>query len=99
MKVGVITTANDKGQVVIPKYMREKLGINKKVPLNFVLRGEGIYIYPVDEVLVSSKNSSSSYLEMLKLTQGGWSSENWESIRKSRERIEKKASEQRRKRW
>ncbi|MBL7078284.1 AbrB/MazE/SpoVT family DNA-binding domain-containing protein [Candidatus Shapirobacteria bacterium] len=99
MKIGVISKTNEKGQVVIPKYMRRQLGITNEISLNFILRGEGIYIYPVEEVLTPAQADNASYLEILKFTQGSWAKENWEGLRKKRKKIEKEASEKRKRKW
>ena len=98
MKVGIITKPNDKGQIVIPKEIRDFLMINPNDPLNLMVRGGGIYIYPVDEV-VTKNESESSYLNVLQKTQGRWDKENWTALRKKREKIETDASKRRRKSW
>jgi len=99
MKIGVISKTNEKGQVVIPQFMRKQLGITSEMPLNFILRGEGIYIYPVEEVITPTQSSNASYLEILKFTQGSWARENWGALRRKRKKIEKSASEKRKKKW
>ncbi len=99
MKVGAIVKTNEKGQVVIPQAMRKQLGITSKIPLNFVLRGEGIYIYPVEEVITLAQSSNASYLEILKFTQGSWEKEGWEDLRKRRKKAEIKASKKRKEKW
>lgn len=98
MKVGTITRPNQKGQIVIPKEMREVLGIDSSVSLNLVLRGCGIYIYPVEE-LVARGDKESSYLEILQKTQGAWAKEDWSSLRKERRKIELTASKRRKQAW
>lgn len=98
MKVGVITKPNQKGQIVIPKKMREVLGINDNVALNLILRGNGIYIYPVEEVVAKGERES-SYLEILQKTQGTWRKEDWGTVRKKRRKIELTASKKRKQAW
>lgn len=98
MKVGTITRSNQKGQVVIPKQMREALGIDSSVFLNLVLRGSGIYIYPVEEVVARGEKES-SYLEILQKTQGAWAREDWDSLRKKRRKTELVASKKRKQAW
>lgn len=98
MKVGTITTPNIKGQIVIPKEVRDALKIGVNVPLNLVVRGGGIYLYPVEEV-VSKVESESSYLEILKKTQGSWSGDDWEKTERKRKRIELQESKKRKKQW
>jgi len=98
MKVGAITTPNQKGQIVIPKKMRESLGITPNVSLNLMLRGNGLYIQPIKEVLVESEDED-SYQELLKKTQGKWKDEDWQDLRKKRKKIELKASKKRKEKW
>lgn len=97
MKVGVITTINEKGQIVIPKQIRESLGVDTSLALNVILRGGGIYIYPIEEVITKIERDS-IYLKILIKTQGAWAEENWGSLRKKRKKIELAAS-RRRKIW
>lgn len=98
MKVGIITTPNQKGQIVIPKEFREQLGIENGVALNLILRGNCLYLYPVDEV-ITKVETESSYFEILKRTQGAWLKENLAFLRKKRKKIELKASLKRKKAW
>lgn len=71
MNVGVIIRPNGKGQIVIPKEFRDNLGIDVNVPFNLVMRGKGIYIYPVVDV-VATAETESSYLDILEKTKGAW---------------------------
>ena len=98
MKVVNITKPNEKGQIVIPKEIRDSLGINTGVSLNLVLRGGGIYIYPITEV-VGKIDSESSYLEILKRTKGRWGKEDWQAVRKKRRKTELQASKRRKQEW
>lgn len=98
MKVGIITKPNQKGQIVIPKKMREALGIDSNVSLNLILRGGGIYIYPLKEVITRGERES-SYLDILQKTQGAWAREDWDSLRKKRRKAELTASKKRRRTW
>ncbi len=98
MKIGTIAKPNQKGQIVIPKKMRRALGIDADVSLNLVLRGSGIYIYPVQEVITKGEKEN-SYLEILQKTQGTWAQENWGSLRKKRNQTELAASEKRKQVW
>lgn len=98
MKVGTVTTTNDKGQLVIPKEMRDALGIDSGATLNLVLAGRGIYVYPVEEFLTKSE-AESSYLQLLQKTKGTWADEDWGGLRQQRSEVELKASENRKNRW
>ena len=98
MKLGLITKTNQRGQLVIPKRIRDDLGINPNVYLNLLVRGRGIIIYPVEEVIGKTEKEN-SYLEILQKTQSSWEKENWNSLRKKRKTIELKASLKKKKKW
>ena len=98
MKVGTITKTNNKGQIVIPKEMRDDLGIGLNMPLNLIPRGGGLCIYPIKEV-VGNLESENSYSEILAKTQGTWANDNWDKTRIKRRKIELKASQLRKKAW
>lgn len=95
MKVGKLTEPNKKGQVVIPKEIRDELGITEHTTLNLVIRGGGIYIYPVKEVLTKIEGES-AYLKILEKTKGAWANDDWEKTEKKRRKIEKAATKKRR---
>ena len=99
MKVGIITKPNEKGQIVIPKDIRDKLGINEQVPLNIILRGNGIYLYPVVDV-IGKTDDENVYAKILEKTKGAWST--FQENKKgaiSRKQIELKASQKRKHTW
>lgn len=98
MKVSTISQTNAKGQVVIPKEVRDSLGITPQTPLNIVLRGEGVYLYPVKEILTSEKGAF-PYLKILEKTQGSWKGDSWLKTEKKRKEIEAKASTRRKREW
>lgn len=98
MKVGNIAEPNEKGQIVIPKKMREALGITQDTPLNIVVRGEGLYLYPIEEVILKGEKEN-SYFRLLEKTRGSWQAEKWQKRRALREKIELEASRKRRLKW
>lgn len=98
MKVGIITRPNAKGQVVIPKEFRESLGITKNISLNMMIRGNGIYIYPIFGV-VSATESESSYNKILGITKGAWKDKNKHRLRAQKRKIEILASKKRKEVW
>ena len=97
MKVGIITTAGDKGQIVIPKSIRNDLGIDNNTPLHISLVGEGIYIYPISAI-VPKINKENLYVDILKKTLGSWGLTK-KSKAVSKKRLELKASKARKQLW
>ncbi len=59
MKIGTVTKANKKGQLVIPKKIRDELEIKQGTLLNIVQRGEGGYIYPIRAVFTKAEEEES----------------------------------------
>src|SRR5579875_3193122 len=98
MKVGSFATTNDKGQIVIPKDMRDALGIDSGVILNLVLAGNGIYVYPVEEFITKSETEN-SYTHLLEKTKGTWADEAWDEVEQRRSRIELDASKTKKSQW
>jgi len=72
MKVEYFATTNQKGQVVIPKKLRDELHISDSVLLHILKRGGGFYVYPVKEV-IDHDSVDTSYGAVLAQTQGAWS--------------------------
>lgn len=98
MKVGIIVKPNQKGQIVIPKKIRETLNINQDVPLNVSLKGNSIYVSPIHSI-TNISNTSDSYLKILGKTQGSWQKENLTKLVKRRRKIEIEAARKRRRTW
>lgn len=98
MKIGTFTATNDKGQIVIPKEIRDALGIDTHVTLNVTLAGKGIYIYPVEEFITRAEGEN-SYIQLLEKTKGTWRDEDWDEIREKKSNLELKASKSRKKSW
>lgn len=98
MKIGIFTTPNAKGQIVIPKKIRNDLGITPQTHLNLVARDGVIYIYPVSDVVTLVKGES-SYLKFLEKTQGTWARDDWRVKEKKRRKLELKANEKNKKAW
>ncbi len=100
MDIGQIVTPNTKGQVVIPQKVREALGINENTPLQVVVSGSGVALYPVARVLKKGDYLDERLAEILDRTRGLWASDkDWEKREKKRKRIEVEASKKRRKAW
>jgi len=100
MKIGIIGKPNQKGQIVIPKSIREKLAINENTPLNMVVKDNGFFVYPVDiQPKLRTKIEKEIYLKILRKNQGAWADDDWGKTRKRRKKIELNASRKRRKIW
>lgn len=98
MKIGTYTNTNSRGQLVIPKEIRDALGIDSSVTLNMISDGKGIYIYPLEEFITSTE-SDSSYSGLLEKTKGTWNGEDWDQIETNRAKIKLKSSELGKNRW
>lgn len=98
MNLGIIAKPNSKGQIVIPKKFREKLGINEDVFLNVSLRDNGVYLTPISESL-ASRDARAVFLEVLRRTAGAWKDDSWPEVEKKRRKIELSASKKRKKAW
>lgn len=98
MNIGIITKPNTKGQIVIPKNIRDTLGIGEDTPLNLVVRGNGIYIYPIAQIVAKTEKVS-SYSKLLEKTQGAWAGDDWDVTEARRRKIELKAAKKMRESW
>ena len=98
MNIGIITKPNTKGQIVIPKNIRDTLGIKENTALNLVVRGNGIYIYPIAQIITKAE-SVTSYSKLLEKTQGAWAGDDWDKTEVKRRKLELKASKKMRESW
>lgn len=98
MKAGLFTNTNDKGQIVIPKEVRDALGINPSITLSLMMSGNGLYIYPVAE-FITKADKESSYSQLLELTKGSWGNEEKSQVDTERSSVELEASARRKKSW
>lgn len=99
MKIENITKPNEKGQIVIPKEIRESLGVGPDTQLHITMRGKGLYIYPIQDIIHIGDGEQSSYESILKKTKGKWASEKWADVRAERRKNELKASQARKEAW
>lgn len=97
MKIVTIVEPNSKGQIVIPKAIRDELGITSDTPLNMIKRGGGIYLYPISDVVLKLEEID-SYTDLLRKTQGAWGEVAWKDYQKRR-RLEKKIAKRKREEW
>ncbi|MBI2017738.1 AbrB/MazE/SpoVT family DNA-binding domain-containing protein [Candidatus Daviesbacteria bacterium] len=99
MNIGNIVEPNSKGQVVIPKKVRDELGISANTTLNVIVSGGGIHLYPVSEVVTEEEkdNKHDLLLEILESTRGSWAGDDWPRTERRRRNIELRASRERKK--
>lgn len=98
MNLYTITRPNSKGQIVIPKKMREKLGIDEGVLLNVSMKNDGVYITVLDKPFrISSEDVL--ILEILKKTAGSWVNDDWGKYEGKRRKVEINAARNRKKAW
>lgn len=98
MKIGIIAKPNQKGQVVIPREMRKKLGIGPATTLNIVLNDGSISLYPLTNVEGIFVAGESSYSKILQKTKGAWKNEKSETVKEKRV-LELVASKKRKRSW
>ena len=101
MKIGKILRPNKKGQIVIPKEIRNELGIDQYSTLNLLIRDNGFYVHPITSIGAKTKTDNTAFLKMLKETQGAWGSASKEEIKKEKERrkLELKAAARSKNAW
>lgn len=102
MNIGTIVTPNVKGQIVIPKKIRDGLNITENTALNIVDDGKTIYIHPIKEITTTSESNNNKLLQVLKETQGAWANEDWNAydrMEKRRRKIELAAAKKMKKAW
>lgn len=102
MKIGKILKPNKKGQIVIPKDVRDELGINQYSTLNLLVRDDGFYVHPITNVgTTKAKTDNAAFLKMLKETQGAWGPASKEEIKResARRKLELQASARARNAW
>jgi AbrB family looped-hinge helix DNA binding protein len=92
-----IVTPNTKGQIVIPKAMREALGITADSQLYLSVKDQTLYIQPF--VSLMSAKRDKTYAEILAETQGGWAGDNWPEEEAKYHKIELAATKKAKKAW
>jgi AbrB family looped-hinge helix DNA binding protein len=100
MNIGHFTTPNTKGQIVLPKSIRDALGITERVTLNIRIVGDGVYIQPVTHAM-SPAEYEGSYLNLLSKTKGAWSEQTPDEKKRMTNKtlMEISASKKRKKLW
>lgn len=92
-----IVSSNAKGQIVIPKAMREVLGITADSQLYLSVKDQTLCIQPF--VSSMSAKRDKTYAEILAETRGGWAGDNWPAEEAKYHRIELAASKKAKKAW
>ena len=93
---------NSKGQIVIPKKIRDHLGIGSGTSLNIMVRDDVIHLYPVIGITTKAEAeiSHSKLLAALDETRGMWADDkDFDKRQKMRRKIGISASRKRRQRW
>lgn len=98
MNVGIVARPNLKGQIVIPKQFRDKLGIDENVLLTITLKAGGLFVTPMERG-VGTPDSRQLSLTILKKTAGTWMADDWDTTERNRRKIELSASKFRKKAW
>lgn len=98
MNLGNIVSPNEKGQIVIPKEIRDAMGIISGSYLQLIYSGSSIILNPIKAV-VTVQDLESSYKDILKKTAGTWSNDNFPQTRKKRRKIELEAITNNKKVW
>ncbi len=100
MKIGYITQANTKGQIVIPQAIRKALGIDPGAPLHLTIQGQGMYLAPISDVIEKKTTDDTAFREVLRLTRGAWGDDPEERKReKTRHTFELAATRRLKKAW
>ena len=89
MSTSTITQPNVKGQIVIPKKIRDELGIGPDTQLYITKQGQSVLISPLFYSQGEDKSSLEWRLQVLRETQGAWGPETADE-RKHRLAIERK---------
>lgn len=102
MNVGILAEPNSKGQIVIPKKIRDQLNINENTLLNIIVKDNGIYLYPVVDVTTTkdAEISRNKLMVALERTRGLWADDkDFDKRQRIRRKIELAASRKRKKAW
>lgn len=101
MQISTLTKPNIKGQIVIPKKLRDKLGISHETTIEIIEQGRGFFVAPVSGYSVRASDGNKAWLEVLKRTQGAWGPETAEEKkhRLAMERRERLAVKKMREAW
>lgn len=91
----LLTQPNQKGQIVIPKVLRDEMHIGEHTPLAISRQGDGLFLVPIHDI-VTTKGVPSTYHALLRETRGAWGKKEELSDSKA---FEFKASTRRKQPW
>lgn len=100
MNIGTIISTNSKGQIVIPKKIRDSLAISPQTPLQIIQNGQSIVLHPIADV-VRKTDSKATWRDILEMTAGSWGPVSAEDkkLNEQRQKRELSASKKRRAEW
>ena len=100
MNIGVIVNTNVKGQIVIPKRIRDSLAISPQTPLQIIQAGQSIVLHPISDV-VRRTDSKDTWRDVLEMTAGSWGEANEKTNQadEARKRRELAAAKKRKASW
>ncbi len=98
MNIGTIVTPNTKGQIVIPQWIRNNLGITAETSLQVIQAGQSVVLHPIVSV-VRKIDSNEAFQAILNRTRGSWAGDDWGKTRERRKKIELAASKRRKLAW
>ncbi len=101
MNIGTIVTPNIKGQIVIPKKIRDDLNISAGQLFNVIVSNGGIHMYPVNEVVTQEEtdNKRAALLQILKNTRGILKGKPYYKNEKAMRKLELEEARERKRAW
>ncbi|NCN06310.1 MAG: AbrB/MazE/SpoVT family DNA-binding domain-containing protein [Candidatus Pacebacteria bacterium] len=99
MKIQTIVQPNQKGQIVIPKAIRQQLGITSNTQLHLVSSASSFVITPLTNTTFPKLLENQTYADVLEETKGAWANDSWPETQKSRDNIERIAADKPKKAW
>ncbi len=83
------------GQITIPKFMRQHLGINNNTWIKIELHDNDLILTPQEKHSLESEKNKKKYIDSILSLQGGWfSQEEYENLRNKTQKKMKERYEQ-----
>lgn len=101
MNMGLVAQPNAKGQMVIPKKIRDKFAITEKTFLNISVNDHGFFVHPIDKIEQEHDINREVFLAFLKTNRGRWGKATKEGLAKEKRqrKLELEASKRRKQAW